>query len=206
MPLSNFSRRPSSCAPSSFLVLFRMPSFHFVGPGGGGCALTILGAELGDRKESLVKDLTEGEGFRCYESSLGGPGILYHNDGALPPASQLAAAAAKGKGGGEGTRDADNTPQHSTTRGAGIDDRTGRGRRRSVWGLLGGIFQGRSGEGAEAGAVRGFSVRVVVAVVAVAAAAGVVGMAIERRSSRTSRLSLSSSSSSSSPWPRRYHY
>lgn len=196
--------------PSSPLKLctFSLPclAWHAVAlwaPGGGGCALTILGAELGDRKESLVKDLTGGEGFRCYESSLGGPGVLYHNDGAMPPASHLTTVSAKKEGVEEGTRDADNTPPGSTARGAGVDDATGRGRRRSVWGLLGGMLPGRGREGAEARAVGGLSLRVVVAVVAVAAAAGVVGMAIERRSSRTSRLS---SSSSSSPWPRSYHY
>lgn len=63
--------------------------------GGGGCTLTILRADLFQVKGSLVKDLTT-EGFRCYETSLGGAGVLWH-DGGVPPALRLAAAT----GGGE---------------------------------------------------------------------------------------------------------
>lgn len=65
-------------------------------PGGGGCALTILlGEDLS--KASLVRDMAA-EGFECYESSLGGDGVLWH--GETVPAELLAAAAPVGEGGG----------------------------------------------------------------------------------------------------------
>lgn len=68
--------------------------------GGGGCALTILSGE--DLcKASLVQDMAA-EGFKCYETSLGGDGVLLHSD-TVPPelaaATTRAPAPAAGSGG-----------------------------------------------------------------------------------------------------------
>lgn len=49
---------------------------------------------------SLMKDMAA-EGFKCYESSLGGDGVLWHGD-TVPPGLLAAAAAPVGDGGGGG--------------------------------------------------------------------------------------------------------
>lgn len=49
-------------------------------PGGGGCALTILSNDESVSKDSLLKGMVA-EGFECYESSLGGDGVLWHDAG-----------------------------------------------------------------------------------------------------------------------------
>lgn len=61
--------------------------------GGGGCALTIISSGNGHAKASkadLVRDM-KAEGFRCYESSLGGNGVLWHDKSV--PTEFLAVAA-----------------------------------------------------------------------------------------------------------------
>lgn len=84
------SRAPASHRSPSF-----QPSMH-ASPGGGGCALTIL---LGENlsKASLIENMAA-EGFKCYESSLGGDGVLWHG-GTVPP-EFLAPAAAERDGSG----------------------------------------------------------------------------------------------------------
>ncbi|CAN0480008.1 unnamed protein product, partial [Laminaria digitata] len=43
--------------------------------GGGGCALTVLSCDAAS-KTSLVQGMVS-EGFQCYESALGGDGVLW---------------------------------------------------------------------------------------------------------------------------------
>lgn len=53
--------------------------------------MTILSGE-GLSKAALVEDMSA-EGFKCYESSLGGDGVLWHGE-TVPPEFEEAAAAA----------------------------------------------------------------------------------------------------------------
>ncbi|CAM9745706.1 unnamed protein product [Scytosiphon promiscuus] len=73
-------------------------SSKLTGAGGGGCALTILSGE-GLSEASLVQDMAA-EGFKCYETSLGGDGVLWHGATVPPelaaPSKRAAAAAATG--------------------------------------------------------------------------------------------------------------
>ena len=75
--------------PPAILVLFHLFRAR---AGGGGCALTILSGE-GMSKASLVEYMSA-EGFRCYESSLGGDGVLWHGKTVPPELVEAAAAAA----------------------------------------------------------------------------------------------------------------
>lgn len=64
--------------------------------GGGGCAVTILGPKAINSKKSLVEDMV-GEGFLCYESSLGGAGVLLHEEGIPPPLARNTRAVKKAR-------------------------------------------------------------------------------------------------------------
>lgn len=109
-----------------------------------------------------MKDLTAGEGFRCYESSLGGPGVLYH-DGGMSPNALL-----QGDGGG------------SVDAGGGVDGGGG--------GDGGQQEKERRWEGGrESRAGITATTSVVVAVAAVVAAAAIVAMAFGQRQSSRGR-------------------
>lgn len=83
---------------NSPILSFPLPPIY-ASIGGGGCALTILSGE-GLCKASLIKDMAA-EGFKCYESSLGGDGVLWHGE-TIPPELLAAAAAEVNGGGGDG--------------------------------------------------------------------------------------------------------
>ncbi|KAG5187596.1 GHMP kinase [Tribonema minus] len=74
------------------------------GAGGGGCALTLLRADLvSAARADLIEEL-QARGFRCYASDLGGQGVLLHADAhCAPRAGGMTGLAARG-GGGEGGR------------------------------------------------------------------------------------------------------
>ncbi|CAM9816653.1 unnamed protein product, partial [Ectocarpus sp. 13 AM-2016] len=74
------------------------------GAGGGGCAVTILSGE--DLCKASLVEAMLGEGFKCYETSIGGDGVLFHGD-AVPPAFVAAAAAAAAKAPGAVARGGD---------------------------------------------------------------------------------------------------
>lgn len=58
--------------------------------------MTILGPQAVNSKTSLVEDMVA-EGFICYESALGGAGVLLHDEGIPPPLARNTRAVKKAR-------------------------------------------------------------------------------------------------------------
>lgn len=54
--------------------------FHskLTGGGGGGCAITLLPDNASKQKIQQLKDELESQGFSCFISYIGGPGVVFH--------------------------------------------------------------------------------------------------------------------------------